>query len=375
MSETLPAETVDTTAGDLHRKRLPFGTLTFIGAGISLAFCFAQVLIPLIWPLLGLATFDLNIHLQAIFMWGFGLLTVFGLLSDRRHHGASMPLALGIVGVVIIAFTLYVHYEVLILIIGYVLLFISALVNQIQMLRNLSREVITLNGSLEQRVENQVAEIERLGRLKNFLSDEVAELITNEGNEGLLNSHRRLIACLFGDVRNFTAFSEAVEPEDVMNVLQTVHKEMGALIAKHGGTIGYRAGDGLMVIFNDPLPSDAPVFDAAKLAVEMQQTFTEIEAPWRRMGHEIGFGIGIAYGYATLGLIGSEGRYDYTAIGNVVNIAARLSDAAGSGEILLGKRAFLEIEEAVRTEDAGELELKGVGQTVEAFRLLDLGNS
>jgi class 3 adenylate cyclase len=197
-------------------------------------------------------------------------------------------------------------------------------------------------------------------------------LITAEGKESLLDSHRRAIACLFSDVRNFTAFSEAVEPEEVMDVLQNVHQRMGQLVAEHGGTIGYRAGDGLMVIFNDPLTSDDPVFNAAKLGLEMRAAFEEIQRHWQKLGHEIGLGVGVSYGYATLGLIGSEGRYDYTAIGNVVNIAARLCDRADDGEILIDKRASVEIEDKVRMEAVGSLDLKGVGKPVETYRVTGL---
>jgi class 3 adenylate cyclase len=366
---TGPSEDV---AAALDRKALPFGTLTFFGAGISLIFCYGQVLISLLAPLFGLATFELDIHWQAVFMWGFGLITVAGLVRDRKRHGRKTPLFLGIGAVAMIAATLYTYYDVRILIMGYVLMFVAALLNQIQMLGNLTGEVMTLNGTLTQRVEAQVAEIEQLARLKRFLSSEVAELITTEGNEGLLESHRRLIACLFGDIRNFTAFSEVVEPEDVMKVLQGVHEKMDRLIAERGGTIAYRAGDGLLVVFNDPLPCEAPVHEAAGLALEMCDAFSEFEEKWRQLGHELGFGIGIAYGYATLGLIGSEGRYDYTAIGNVVNIAARLSDVAKGGQILIDKRGYVEIEDLARTESIGLLDLKGVGQQVEAYQLLGL---
>lgn len=356
----------------LDRKAIPFGTLAFSGAGVSLIFCYGQVLISLLAPLFGLATFELDIHWQAVFMWGFGLITVVGLVRDRKRHRRNAPILLGIGAVALIAATLYTYYDVRILIMGYVLMFVAALLNQIQMLGNLTGEVMTLNGTLTQRVEAQVAEIEQLARLKRFLSSEVANLITADGNESLLESHRQLVACLFGDVRNFTAFSEAVEPEDVMKVLQGVHEKMGRLIAERGGTIGYRAGDGLMVVFNDPLPCEAPVHEAARLALEMRDVFTETGEKWRKLGYELGFGIGIAYGYATLGLIGSEGRYDYTAIGNVVNIAARLSDSAKGGQILIDKRGYVEIEGQARTEPVGLLDLKGVGQKVETYQLLGL---
>ncbi len=362
------------------RRALLFGSLAFIGAGASLVFCYAQVLISLIVPLFGLGAFEMNLHLQAVFMWGFGLVTVVGLVRDRKQHNSNLPLIMSICAVTVIAGTLYTFYDIRLLILGYVLLVISALINQNMKLGNLNQEVQLqshqlreLNSTLEERVQTQVTEIEQLARLKRFLSTEVADLITAEGKESLLDSHRRLIACLFCDVRNFTTFSEAVEPEEVMDVLQAVHERIGHLVAEHGGTIGYRAGDGLMVIFNDPLPCDDPVAAATKLACEMRAAFKEIQAHWRKLGHDLGLGIGIAYGYATLGLIGSEGRYDYTAIGNVVNIAARLCDRAEDGEIFVDKRAQIEIHGEARIEAIGLLDLKGIGTQVETFKVISLG--
>lgn len=375
-----PGKPSSVTGAQRDDRTLLFGSLAFIGAAASLVFCYAQVLISLFAPLIGLGTFELNVHVQAAFMWGFGLVTVVGLVRDRRQHNSNLPLVLSVCAVAVIAGTLYTYYDVRILILGYVLLVISALINQTAKLGSLNQEVRAqsgqlrdLNRTLEERVRSQVSEIEKLARLKQFLSTEVADLITAEGKESLLDSHRRLIACLFCDVRNFTTFSEAVEPEEVMDVLQAFHEGIGQLVAKHGGTIGYRAGDGMMVIFNDPLPCDDPAADAAKLAFEMKSAFADIQARWRALGHDLGLGIGIAYGYATLGLIGSEGRYDYTAIGNVVNIAARLCDRAEDGQVLVDKRAQLEIDGAARTEPIGLLDLKGMGVQVETFEVTALG--
>lgn len=333
----------------------------------------------MIAPLFGLPEFEMNIHLQALFMWAFALVTVIGLAQDRKLHGNTIPLIMSAGAVIIIVGTLYTFYDVRILILGYVFLVIAALLNQNMMLGSLNvevqkqaRQLRELNSTLEQRVETQVREIERLAKLKRFLSTAVADLITAEGKESLLDSHRRLIACLFCDVRNFTSFSEAVEPEEVMNVLQAVHEHMGHLVAEHNATIGYRAGDGLLVIFNDPLPCADPVLEAAQLALEMKDSFAKIQAHWRKLGHDLGFGIGIAYGYATLGLIGSEGRYDYTPIGNVVNIAARLCDRAGDGEILIDDRAYLELEHKAGIEPVGRLDLKGIGKQVETYKVIGL---
>lgn len=357
-----------------------FGSLALLGAGASLLFCDAQVVISLPTPLFGLPAFELNIHVQALFMSAFALVTVIGLARDRKHHNSNLPLIISACAVVIIIGTLYTFYDVRVLILGYVLLFISALLNQNAMLGSLNQAVQRqtsqlkeLNSTLEQQVQAQVTEIERLARLKRFLPSPVADLITAEGKESLLDSHRRLIGCLFCDVRNFTKFSETVEPEEVMDVLRIVHEHFGHLVAEHHGTIGYRTGDGLMVIFNDPLPCPEPVLEATKLAVEIKAAFAEIQTYWRKLGHDLGLGIGIAYGYATLGLIGSEGGYDYTPIGNVVNIAARLCDKASDGEILLDQHAFLEIEQKARIEPVGQLELKGVGKQLEAYKVLALG--
>lgn len=377
-------EIVSSIAAERQRnaKTFWFGSLAFVGAGTSLVFCYAQVLISLMAPVFGFGQFDINIHLQAFFMWGFGLVTVVGLVRDRKQHNSNLPLAMGVSAVMVIAGTLYIFYDIRILILGYVLLVISALLNQNMKLGNLNKEVRVqsqqlkeFNSTLEEKVQNQVAEIEQLARLKRFLSTEVADLITAEGNESLLDSHRQLISCLFCDVRNFTAFSEEVEPEEVMDVLQTVHERMGHMVAKHGGTIGFRAGDGLMAIFNDPLPSPNPVAESIHLALEMMAAFGEIQSHWKELGHDIGLGIGISYGYATLGLIGSEGRYDYTAIGNVVNIAARLCDKAQDGEIFLDKRVQVEIDDETQVELVGLLDLKGIRTQVETFKVINPGDA
>lgn len=368
----------DADEGDSGRK-LPFGFVAYLGAGLSVAFCYADVLIRLTVPLVGLEPVGINPHLQAVLMWASGLVAVLGLHWDATQHGDRVPFAVGVAGVAIIAGTLYTFYDILILILGYLFLVAAVLLNPIKLLATLNRsvrskasELAALNATLEDRVSDQVEEIERLARLKRFLSSEVADLITAGGKESLLESHRRMVACLFCDVRNFTAFSDSVEPEEVMDVLQNVHSQMGGLVQSHGGTIGYRAGDGLMVIFNDPLPCDDPVMQAVTLAHEMKAAFADVQAYWRRRGHEIGFGIGISYGYATLGLIGSEGRYDYTAIGNAVNIAARLCDRAEDGEILADQRAKVEIENRAGVEPMGPLDLKGIGKPVEAFKIGDL---
>ena len=359
--------------------RLPFGFMAYLFAGVSVLFCYAQVLVDLVGPFFSATPLQVDPHVQAVLMWVFALLAVISLYRDQKSTQSMTPFLVGLAGLIIIVATLYVYYDVLILIAGYLFLVVAVLLNPAKLLISLNRSVRTqatqlaeLNRTLETRVETQVEEIERLARLKRFLSTEVVDLITAEGKESLLDSHRRIVACLFCDVRNFTAFSEAVEPEEVMDVLQSVHRNMGHLVAEHGGTIGYRSGDGLMVIFNDPLPCEFPVLEAIQLALKMRTVFDDVRAHWTELGHEIGFGIGISYGYATLGLIGSEGRYDYTAIGNVVNVAARLCDRARDGEILIDKRTRIEIEKECVTDSAGHLELKGIDKPVETFRVMDL---
>ena len=236
-------------------------------------------------------------------------------------------------------------------------------------------ELQTLNTGLEERVEKQVGEIERMGRLKRFLSPAVADALVNSGDESMLTSHRALIATLFCDIRGFTAFCETAEPEETIEVLQTYHEEMGTLISIHGGGVDKRMGDGIMVIFNDPLPCEDPAGDAARLAIAMRDRMVELSKKWKRLGHRLGFGVGISFGYATIGMVGSEGRYDYTASGTSVNMAARLSDHAKDGEILLSPRAYTAIEDDFKAESSGEISLKGIREPVEVFRLKDILNA
>ncbi len=231
------------------------------------------------------------------------------------------------------------------------------------------RALATLNASLEARVEDQVSEIERMGRLKQFLSPAVADALVSSGDEARLSSHRALIATLFCDIRGFTAFCERAEPEETIEVLQAYHEEMGELISTYGGGVDKRIGDGIMVVFNDPLPSDHPAGDALRLAIAMRARMVELCEGWKRHGHQLGFGVGISLGYATIGMVGSEGRYDYTASGTSVNLASRLCDRAEDGEILLSPRAFTAVEDDFSVESNGEIHLKGLREPVEVFRL------
>lgn len=235
-----------------------------------------------------------------------------------------------------------------------------------------AEELQSLNAGLAERVEKQVGEIERMGRLKRFLSPAVADALVNSGDESMLTSHRAQIATLFCDIRGFTAFCETAEPEETIEVLQTYHEEMGTLISSHGGGVDKRMGDGIMVIFNDPLPCEDPAGDAVRLAVAMRERMIELCKKWKRLGHRLGFGVGISFGYATIGMVGSEGRYDYTASGTSVNLAARLSDHAMDGEILLSPRAYTAIEDSFRADSSGEVSLKGIREPIEVFRLRDV---
>ena len=231
---------------------------------------------------------------------------------------------------------------------------------QANQLEGQSRELLTLNQKLEQRVDEQVGEIERMGRLRRFLPPQVADLIVSSGSEKQLESHRREITALFCDLRGFTGFSETSDPEDVMALLREYHKAIGEIIFRHGGTLERFAGDGVMVIFNDPVPLPNPALSAVQMALEMRAAITALIEKWRRLGHELGFGIGIAHGYATLGTIGFEGRFDYAAIGTVSNVASRLCDEAQPGQILVSPRVLLAVENAVSVEPVREMALKGI---------------
>jgi class 3 adenylate cyclase/CheY-like chemotaxis protein len=225
------------------------------------------------------------------------------------------------------------------------------------------------NKTLEQRVSDQLTEIERIGRMRRFLSPQVVELILSSGDDKVLESHRRAITVLFCDLRGFTAFSETTEPEEVMSVLREYHAVLGTLVHKFEGTVERFAGDAIMVLFNDPLPCPDPNMQAVKMALEMRQQVSQLASKWRKAGHELGFGIGVSHGYATLGRIGFEGRFDYGAVGTVVNLAARLCADAKDTQILIDSKVQAAIEETIATEAVGELTLKGLHRPVRAFNV------
>ncbi len=237
-------------------------------------------------------------------------------------------------------------------------------------LRDRTEEVEKLNQELERRVTDQVGEIERMGRLRRFLPPQVADLIVASGAEKQLESHRREITALFCDLRGFTGFSESSDPEDVMALLRDYHAAIGEIIIKYSGTLERYAGDGVMVVFNDPVPVDNPALQAVLMALEMRGAIGALTERWRRLGHDIGFGIGISHGFATLGTIGFEGRFDYAAIGTVSNVASRLCDEAKPGQILMSPRVLMAIENAVTVETVGEFALKGIRRPLAAYNVL-----
>jgi len=228
----------------------------------------------------------------------------------------------------------------------------------------LSNQLGEMNRSLMERVKAQVEELERLSTLRRFLPKQVAELVLADGKDALLSSHRRKIAALFCDLRGFTSFSETAEPEEVMEVLEQFHNLTGNVVGDYSGTIVNRAGDSLMVILNDPLPVKNAADQAVRLSVAMRSALLEACARWQELGYPLGVGIGLASGYATLGLVGSAGQYDYTAVGTVVNMASRLCGEAAHGQILATQRLIAECSEQPEIEEIGEREIKGVSRPV-----------
>jgi len=243
---------------------------------------------------------------------------------------------------------------------------------QAQRLQAQSAELERWNATLEQRVSEQLAELERIRRLKRFFSPQLAELIVQGGAADPLQSHRREVTVVFLDLRGFTAFAEAAEPEEVMGVLREYHARMGELVLAHEGTLERFTGDGMMIFFNDPVPVPNPAERALRMTLEMRDRAEDLAVRWRKHGYELHAGIGIAQGYATIGAIGFEGRLDYGAIGTVTNIAARLCGEAQGGQILISQRVHAAVSELVETEPLGELNLRGLLRPVTAFKVTRL---
>jgi len=239
-------------------------------------------------------------------------------------------------------------------------------------IKALQDQVRELNQGLEAKVQAQVGELERVGRLKRFLAPQLAEAIISAGDEKILDNHRREVAAFFCDLRGFTSFSETAEPEDIMALLAEYHGAVGPLIRKYEGTLDRFTGDGMLVFFNDPLPCPDPAERAARLALEMRTAVEKLIPVWARRGHTLGFGIGMAQGYATLGRIGFEDRFDYTAIGAVINLAARLCADARDGQILTTGRLALAIEGTIEMEDLGERAVRGMSKPIVVSNLVRL---
>jgi class 3 adenylate cyclase len=211
-----------------------------------------------------------------------------------------------------------------------------------------------------------------MGRLKRFFSPQLAELIVGGGADDPLKTHRREVTVVFLDLRGFTAFAETAEPEEVMSILREYHSEMGKLILDHEGTLERFTGDGMMIFFNDPVPVADPAERAIRMALAMRSAVSDLTAKWRKLGHDLDFGVGIAQGYATIGAIGFEGRWDYGAIGTVTNLASRLCGEANPGQILISQRLLAGVEELIEVEKVGEVSLKGFHRPVTAYNILRL---
>ena len=246
---------------------------------------------------------------------------------------------------------------------------IKALHDQVQ---EQAAQLQAWNQKLEQRVADQLAQMEQLGRLKRFFSPQLAELILSGGADDPLKSHRREVTVVFLDLRGFTAFAETSEPEEIMTVLREYHAEMGQVILSHEGTLERFAGDGMMVFFNDPVPVPDPATRAVRMVMTMRERLQALTAKWKRHGFDLAFGAGIAQGYATIGAIGFEGRWDYGAIGTVTNLAARLCGEAKPGQVLVSQRVLTSVEGLATAEPIGELQLKGFLRPVPAFNLIAL---
>lgn len=236
-----------------------------------------------------------------------------------------------------------------------------------------ARQLAEWNERLEARVQDQVDELERLGRLRRFLSPQIVQVVTDSGDESFLRSHRREITPVFTDLRGFTAFAERSEPEETMEVLSAYHHALGELVFAYEGTLEHFAGDGLLVFFNDPVTCPDAPDRAVRMAVEMRSRVGELTRRWQRLGHDLGFGVGIAQGYATLGRVGFPGRYDYAAIGTVTNLAARLCACAEPDQILVTRRVLDGVVGTVESRPVGPLELKGLTRPVQAYDIIRVG--
>lgn len=247
--------------------------------------------------------------------------------------------------------------------------------HQAAQLKEQTEQLSSWNCLLEERVAEQLTEIERIGRLKRFLAPQVAQMIASSDlPDSVLASHRQEITVLFCDLRGFTNFTETSEPEEVMAVLRDYHENLGELIFRYEGTLERFLGDGIMIVFNDPIPCVDHTERAIRLALDMRERVNELGTQWRRKGHELGFGIGIATGFATVGQIGFQERREYTAIGSVINLASRLCDEAATGQIVIPARVLASVEQSVKVKALGELTLKGFDKPLAAYDVLSWHN-
>jgi CheY-like chemotaxis protein len=233
-------------------------------------------------------------------------------------------------------------------------------------------ELRELNRTLEQRVLRQVEELERLRELRRFLSPQLADAIVSSGDDSILQSHRRQVAMFFADLRGWTSFVDTVEPEELMRVLEEFHNAVGGLVGRFDATVGFLEGDGVQLFFNDPIEVPDAALRAVRLGCALREEMASLTPRWQKRGYDLGFGAGIALGYATCGEVGFKGRSDYAAIGAVTNLASRLADEAASGQILIAQRLYAEVEDAVDVEPVGEFMLRGFQRPVAAFNVLSV---
>jgi adenylate cyclase len=237
-------------------------------------------------------------------------------------------------------------------------------------IKSQAAELRDLNRTLEDRVQKQLEELGRLQRLRRFLSPQLADAIVSSGDDSILQSHRRQVSMFFADLRGWTNFVDAVEPEELMRVLAEFHGTIGGLVSRFDATVGFIEGDGVQLFFNDPIEVPDPALRAVRLGCALRDEMAELTAVWVKRGYDLALGAGIAFGYATCGEVGFEGRSDYAAIGAVTNLASRLADEATAGQILISQRLYAEVEDEVEVEPVGEFTLKGFQRPVAAFNVI-----
>jgi adenylate cyclase len=239
-------------------------------------------------------------------------------------------------------------------------------------IKSQAAELRELNRTLEERVQRQLQELERLQRLRRFLSPQLADAVVASGDESILRTHRRQVAMLFADLRGWTSFVDAAEPEELIRVLGEFHGVIGTLVKRFEATVGFIQGDGVQLFFNDPIEVPDAALRSVRLACALRDEMAELTPRWRKLGYDLDVGAGLALGYATCGEVGFESRSDYAALGTVTNLASRLADEAAAGEILIAQRLYAEVEDAVDVESAGEFALKGFQRPVPAFNVVGM---